>query len=85
MSRRRTWKPSTHRFGILLGEIQIRDRLLTSKQVAERIGVKEQTLATWRFRRDPRLRWVHYAKRTILYRKSVVDKFLEQCGGQPEQ
>lgn len=67
---------SKQRLGILLAGLHIKDRLLTAKQVAERLNVKEQTLANWRFRGDERLPWVRYGRRTILYRESEVDRFL---------
>lgn len=68
--------PTRQRLGILLAGLELKDRLLTPKQVAVRLNVKEQTLANWRFRGDKRLPWVRYGRRTILYRESEVNRFL---------
>lgn len=69
---------SKQRLGILLAGLQIRDRLLTPKQVAERLNVKEQTLANWRFRGDARLPWLRYGRRAVLYLESEVNRFLSK-------
>ncbi len=67
---------SKQRLSILLAGLEIKDRLLTPKQVAEKLNVKEQTLANWRFRGDKRLPWLCYGRRTVLYLESEVKRLL---------
>ena len=62
--------------------IKIDDPLLRPRKVAEMLGIAEQTLAVWRCRQNhgnaaPDLAWVKIGHRSIRYRLSDVEKFID--------
>lgn len=53
------------------------DKLLTSKEAAEYLGIKYQTLAEWRFYKKENLKWVRVGSRLIKYYMSDIIEFLD--------
>jgi predicted DNA-binding transcriptional regulator AlpA len=63
--------------------IKIDDPLLRPPKVAEMLGVKPQTLSFWRHSKNkgrpaPDLPWVTVGRRSIRYRLSVVNRFIDR-------
>jgi predicted DNA-binding transcriptional regulator AlpA len=59
------------------------DRLLTSRQVAEVLGLQPQTLARWRWEgREDRPPEVRIGTRAIRYRASAVSRWIAERGEQ---
>ena len=59
--------------------VALLDEYLSQAQVAGILGVKIRTLAQWRWQgRGPR-GWFHVTKRLVLYPKSEVEAFLNDC------
>jgi len=62
----------------------VADQLLTPKQVAERLGIAEQTLAHWRSSRRVDLPYLPISGRLVRYRERDVQRFIERnlvgCG-----
>lgn len=54
------------------------DPLFPPQLTAERLGVKEPTLATWRSKKRYPLRYVKIGK-LIRYRQSDIEAFLDYC------
>ena len=71
--------------------IKIDDPLLRPRKVAEILGIAEQTLAVWRYRKNndlsaPDLAWVKIGRRSIRYRLSDVTTFIDKnCHADSEQ
>lgn len=61
------------------------DPKLLPKQAAKQIGVKTETLATWRFLKSKPLKYLRVGGR-IFYLQSHIDEFLAGCvrSGLPE-
>ena len=55
------------------------DKLLSPKEVAEILGVTEQTLAVWRSLGSQELRFIKVG-RAVRYRPEDVKKYIEQNG-----
>jgi len=65
----------------LLKGLKLDDPLLRPRKVAEMLGIAEQTLAVWRCRQNhgnaaPDLAWVKIGRRSIRYRLSDVQRFI---------
>lgn len=63
-------------------EFEFDDPLLRADQVAELLGMAEQTLAVWRHRKNngmaaPDLAWIKVGRKAIRYRLSDVKKFID--------
>lgn len=54
-----------------------RAQLLTTEQAAEFLSIKPQTLAVWRNTRRYGLPWVTVGARSVRYRLSDLEKFVE--------
>lgn len=54
------------------------DRLLTAKQVADLLGVAEQTLAHWRSTARIELPYLAISGRCVRYRERDVQAFIER-------
>ena len=54
-----------------------KSELMTRKEASEYLGLAEQTLAAWASTRRYSLRYVKVG-RNVRYRKSDLDRFLEQ-------
>lgn len=55
------------------------DRLLTRDEAAERLGIRPGTLAQWHCtKREPRPPVVMIGTRTIRYRESELEAFIER-------
>ena len=53
------------------------NKLISAGQTAEILGLKESTLAQFRWRGDKRLPWVKLGK-TIRYKLSDIEEFIER-------
>jgi predicted DNA-binding transcriptional regulator AlpA len=58
------------------GKMHQQDQLMTAKEVAQRLGLTVNTLATWRCSHPGRLAYVKLANRTIRYRRADVEAFV---------
>lgn len=59
------------------------DKLLSAGKTADILGLKESTLAQYRWRGDKRLPWVKLGK-SIRYKLSDIEDYIERstvCGG----
>lgn len=52
------------------------DKLLTPGQVAQTLGVRCETLAVWRYKKRPELRYVKVGTK-VMYRKEDVEAFIK--------
>ena len=69
----------------LLKSFQSADPLLSAKKVAALLGITEHTLCVWRWKKKkgepaPDLPFVKVGRRTIRYRRSAVQGFIEAGG-----
>lgn len=53
------------------------DKLISATKAADILGLKESTLAQYRWRGDKRLPWVKLGK-SIRYKKSDIEAFIER-------
>jgi len=54
------------------------NKLITAGKAADILGLKESTLAQFRWRGDKRLPWVKLGK-SIRYKLSDIEEFIERC------
>jgi hypothetical protein len=59
------------------------DRLVTTRQAADILGVSTDTLKKWRQRPGKGPKFIRYPSGAIRYRLSTIMKFLEVCTVQP--
>ena len=52
--------------------------LLTPAQAADFLGLKVQTLATWRCRDPQRLPWIQVSDRAVRYSTDDLDAYISQ-------
>ena len=60
------------------------ERALKAGEVAQRLGVQEQTLAVWRWKKNKGPAWFHLGRKgsAVRYREADVQAFIEaQRGG----
>ena len=63
------------------------DRLLSSREAAELLGLREQTLSLWRcVKRQPQPTYVKIGSRAVKYRLRDLEAFIERgvVGGDPD-
>ena len=52
--------------------------MLTTKQVADILGLKEVTIRMWRWRKDVNLPWIKIG-RSVRYRSKDLEAFIQSC------
>ena len=62
----------------MVSEIESAESLLTPAQVAERLGLTEQTLAHWRCTGRVNLPYVSMSRRCVRYRAEDVERFIQE-------